>query len=509
LRLTDRTNATKFNKVKKTILFLLLSVSLLAVSFPSKGDNTVKTGNDTSNTCSDDPILAMLDSMCTLEFFKSSSFTTDTGLLNVYNFPPDSVPVYDDFIYEYRLGKLDALSPFNLDYNQAVKNYINAYTVQKREKVAQLLGLAQHYFPLMEETLDRYDLPLELKYLAIIESALNPVAKSKSGAMGLWQFIYGTGKMYNLKINSYVDERCDPYLSTVAACEYLKSLYGMFGDWQLVLAAYNGGPGTLNKAIRRSGGKKTYWELRPYLPAETQGYVPAFIAATYMMNYASEHNIYPLSPRIFHYQVDTLHVKNRLSFESLAKVLDITVEDLEYLNPSYRRHLIPATGTFNTLVLPKQKVGLFLANETDLYLMNKEVSAPEVAVQKISTTGEQKKHTIKSGETLSSIAAKYRCSVSDLKDWNNIRGNMIHPGDKLIVFTASSTKTKQAPPEKSNTETAKTNTSQGDKYHTIQKGDTLWGIANQNGITIAELKRLNNFSSDNPTLKIGVKIKVG
>ncbi len=496
--------------MKNTISLFLFSAILLAGSFQSKADNTVKTGNDTSNVCSDDPILSMLDSMCTVEFFKTSSFTTDTGVLNVYNFRSDSIPVYDDFIYEYRLGKLDALSPFDLDYNQSVKDYIDAYAVRKRQKVGQLLGLAQHYFPLFEETLDKYDLPLELKYLAIIESALNPVAKSKSGAMGLWQFIYGTGKMYNLKINSYVDERCDPYLSTVAACEYLKSLYGMFGDWQLVLAAYNGGPGTLNKAMRRSG-KKTYWELRPYLPVETQGYVPAFIAATYVMNYASEHNIYPVAPRIFHYQVDTLHVKNKLTFASLSKVLDISVEDLEYLNPSYRKQLIPATSTFNSLVLPKQKVGLFLANETDLYNMNQEVAAPAVAaVEKISTTGEQKKHTIKSGETLSSIASKYRCSVSDIKDWNNLRGNTIHPGDKLVVFTAVTAKAKPAPAEKSSTVTpAKVSSDGGSKYHTIQKGDTLWGIANENGITISELKRLNNISSDKHPLKIGEKIKVG
>ncbi len=461
--------------------------------------------------CSDDPILAMLDSMCTLEFFKSSSFTTDTTLLNVYKFPKDSVPVYDDFIYEHRLHKLDVLSPFALDYNQAVKDYIHAYTVQKREKVAQLLGLAQHYFPLFEETLDRYDLPLELKHLAIIESALNPVARSKSGAMGLWQFIYGTGKMYNLKINSYVDERCDPYLSTVAACEYLKSLYGMFGDWQLVLAAYNGGPGTLNKAMRRSG-KKTYWELRPYLPLETRGYVPAFIAATYVMNYASEHNIYPLAPRIFHYSVDTLHVKNRLSFSSLSKVLDISLEDLEYLNPSYRRHLIPATPTFNTLVLPKQKVGLFLANETDLYNMNHEVSAPELAVQKITTVSQEKRHTVKSGETLSNIAAKYHCSVSDIKDWNNLRGTTIHPGDKLLVYTAapakSITKTAESKTAAATESKPKSSSTQG-KYHIVEKGDTLWKIAIDNGITLPELKRLNNISSDNHPLKIGEKIKIG
>jgi membrane-bound lytic murein transglycosylase D len=499
--------------VKNKFIILLFSGILLAGSVGAQIKNTIVSVNYNGDVCSDDPIIAMLDSLCTLEFFKSSSFTTDTGLLNVYNFPSDSVPVYDDFIYEYRLGKLDALSPFDLDYNASVKSYIHAYTVQKRNKVGQLLGLAQHYFPLFEETLDKYDLPLELKHLAIIESALNPVAKSKSGAMGLWQFVYGTGKMFNLKINSYVDERCDPYLSTVAACEYLQYLYKMFGDWQLVLAAYNGGPGTLNKAMRRSG-KKTYWELRPYLPLETQGYVPAFIAATYVMNYASEHNIYPQSPRIFHYQVDTLHVKNKLTFASISKVLDITVEDLEYLNPSYRKQFIPATEEFNTLVLPKQKVGLFMANETDLYSMNQEVSAPAIAaVEKISTPGEQKKHTIRSGETLSSIASKYRCSVNDLKDWNKLRGNTIHPGDKLIVYTAAATKpkTQAVAEEKTKTVTAEKakETSDENKFHTIQKGDTLWKIANENGITISELKRLNNISNDNHPLKIGAKIKVG
>lgn len=501
------------NKVKKIISFILLSAFLLAGSTSTQADNKIVIGDDTLGICSDDPILAMLDSLCTLEFFKSSSFTTDTSLLNVYNFPPDSVPVYDDFIYEYRLGKLDALSPFDLDYNEPVKNYIHAYTVQKRAKVAQLLGLAQHYFPIFEEMLDRYELPLELKYLAIIESALNPVARSRSGATGLWQFIYSTGKIYNLNVNSYVDERSDPYLATEAACKYLKALYGMFGDWQLVLAAYNGGPGTLNKAIRRSGGKKTYWELRPYLPQETQGYVPAFIAATYTMNYASEHNIYPLSPRIFSYQLDTIHVKNKITFETLSTVLGITMEDLEYLNPSYRKHVIPGTKDYNTLVLPKSKLGVFLANENDIYRINTVVQTPALeAVHKISTPGEEKKHTVRSGETLSSISAKYHCSISDLKDWNNLRTTVIHPGDRLTVYTAATEPAKasaeqETKAEQKNTEQAGKNTAA--KYHIVQKGDTLWRIATDNGTTISELKRLNNISSDNHPLKIGEKIKVG
>ncbi|MGL5892797.1 MAG: lytic transglycosylase domain-containing protein, partial [Bacteroidia bacterium] len=225
----------------------------------------------------DDRVAAMLDSLARNAYLNRLPKQPQRHN-NKFNYAPDSVPRPDAVVMEARLGKLNTQSPFDLVYNNDVQAYINLYALRKRGSVEKMLALSQLYYPMFEQQLDRYNLPLELKHLAVIESALNPSATSKAGARGLWQFMYTTGKMYGLEVTSYVDERCDPYKSTVAACEYLKALYGMFGDWQMVLAAYNSGPGTVNRAIRRAGGgKKTYWEIRPFLPVETQGYVPAFI----------------------------------------------------------------------------------------------------------------------------------------------------------------------------------------------------------------------------------------
>ena len=304
----------------------------------------------------DDPIAAALDSLDKLNLFEKGYAHINYPKNPKYNFPKDSVPRYDDMVYESRLAKIDAASPFDLQYNSVVKGYIEMYTLRKRELVSRMMALSQFYFPMFEEQLDKYNLPLELKYLAICESALNPMAKSRAGAMGLWQFMYPTGKIYGLKVSSYVDDRCDPYKSTIAACEYFKYLYGLFGDWQMVLAAYNGGPGTVNRAIRRSGGKKTYWEIRPFLPKETQGYVPAFIAVNYVMSYTSEHNMYSAIPKKTFLTVDTVHVKKQISFTQISAILDIPVEELEYLNPSYRKDVIPVLPEETScLTLPANK----------------------------------------------------------------------------------------------------------------------------------------------------------
>lgn len=447
----------------------------------------------------DDPILEALDNMITLEHFKKSAFTTDTSILNVYNFPSDSVPVYEDAIYAYRLKELDNKTPFSMVYNQPVRNYIDAYAVRNREKVSRLLGLGEMYFPMMEEILDRYDMPLELKYLAIVESALNPKARSRSGAVGLWQFLYRTGKLYNLNVTSYVDERNDPYLETIAACEYMKYLYNMFGSWELALAAYNGGPGTLNKAIRRSGGKMDYWALRPYLPRETRGYVPAFIAVNYVMNYASEHNIYPTSPLALGYELDTVHVKEKVTFANLARTLDMSAEDIETLNPRYKKQLIPKNPKHMPLVLPREKVGFFITNEAAIYELDNPVLAAGQETAEAVTTEVRHIHRVSRGENLSIIANRYRCTVSELKDWNGIRGTLINEGQRLVVYV-----NERHVPKDSNT----AKSSGGSNYHTIQPGDTLWDIAKRNNITVDDLLRLNNMSKNEP-LKVGARIKIG
>jgi membrane-bound lytic murein transglycosylase D len=462
----------------------------------------------------DDPIAAALDSLYKLNLFEKGYGKINYPKNSKYQFSADSVPRYDEMIYESRLTKLDEASPFDLQYNSIVKGYIDMYTLRKRELVSRMMALSQFYFPMFEEQLDKFNLPLELKYLAICESALNPLAKSRSGAMGLWQFMYPTGKMYGLKVSSYVDERCDPYKSTVAACEYFQYLYSLFGDWQMVLAAYNGGPGTVNKAIRRSGGKKTYWEIRPFLPRETQGYVPAFIAVNYVMNYTSEHNLYSAIPKKTFLQVDSVSVKKQISFEQISAILDIPIDELRYLNPSYKKQIIPVSPDEpNSLTLPENKIGAFVSNENKIYnYFNDSLSSKNILAMQETV----KIHTVKSGEHLSVIAKKYNCSVADIKTWNGIKTNSVKPGKKLTIYLY-----KKIPAEKQATVAKGSETqvltlaehpdktaSSGFKYHTVQKGDSLYKIAQKYKTTVEEIKRLNNFGA-NYTLLPGKKIKVG
>jgi len=453
----------------------------------------------------DDPVLAMLDSLEAALFFESSSFITDTQLLNVLKLGRDSIPVFTDKQYRDRLAKLDVNTPFRLVYNDAVRKYIDAYTGRHREKVSYMLGLAELYFPLFEETLDRYNLPLEFKYLAIVESALNPKARSKSGAMGLWQFMYRTGKIYDLNTTSYVDDRSDPYKATEAACQYFQYLYAMFGNWELVLAAYNGGPGTLNKAIRRSGGKRDFWELRPYLPVETQGYVPAFIAVNYVMKHAALHNIYPVKPDFFSYELDTVVVHRRMNLEQVSQALRIPYEQLSFLNPTLRTNIVPATEQGMAITLPKNKVGVFMANAATFY----DVAQPVASVAYASASSvatpaptDRQTHKVRKGETLSSIASRYRCGVNDICTWNSIKGHVIQEGQTLVLYTDPATAAANARAVQQDSSGG------GTSYHVVQQGDTLWDIAKRNGLTVQELKELNGLGNQNE-LKIGQKLKVG
>jgi membrane-bound lytic murein transglycosylase D len=466
----------------------------------------------------DDPIAAALDSLYKLNLFEKGYGRIAYPKNPKYNFPHDSVPRYDDMVYESRLAKLDAASPFDLQYNPVVKGYIEMYTVRKRELVSRMMALSQFYFPMFEEQLDKYNLPLELKYLAICESALNPMAKSHSGAMGLWQFMYPTGKIYGLQVSSYVDERCDPYKSTAAACEYFQYLYSLFGDWQMVLAAYNGGPGTVNKAIRRSGGKKTYWEIRPFLPRETQGYVPAFIAVNYVMNYTSEHNLYSAIPKKTFLQVDTVAVKQQLTFSQISVALDIPEDELMYLNPSYKKGVIPyIPDEENLLTLPSAKMGLFVSNEESIYKANRDTLHSQDILAMQETV---KIHTVKKGEHLSNIARRYGCTVADLKSWNGITSSTVKPGKKLTIYIygkkpvekkgAAPASVKQADGKTSGITEGGDNTTVSGKfrYYTVQKGDSLFKIAQKNKTTVDEIKKLNNMGAKYSLLP-GKKIKIG
>jgi membrane-bound lytic murein transglycosylase D len=466
----------------------------------------------TPQTMEDDPIAAALDSLYKLNLFEKGYARINYPKNSKFHFAPDSVPRYDEVVYESRLAKLDEASPFDLQYNPVVKGYIQMYTLRRRELVSRMMALSQFYFPMFEEQLDKYNLPLELKYLAICESALNPLAKSRVGAMGLWQFMYPTGKMYGLKVTSYIDERCDPYKSTIAACEYFKYLYTLFHDWQMVLAAYNGGPGTVNKAIRRSGGKKTYWEIRPYLPTETQGYVPAFIAVNYVMNYTAEHNLYSAIPKKTFLQVDTIHVKKQISLTQISAILNIPEDELTYLNPEYKKGIIPASAE-NTykLTLPENKIGAFVTNEKKIYNYYSTDSLNSKNVLALQET--VKIHTVKKGEQLSSIAKKYHCTVAEIKTWNGIKSNSVSAGKKLTIYVYSKALVSAKTPVTTAVKETIVSTENKDKeisynYYIIQKGDTLFKIAKKQGTTVEEIKRLNNYGT-NFNLIPGKKIKVG
>lgn len=470
---------------------------------------------DTVVMMPDDPILEALDNLVKLSYFEKSNFIVDTLKLNVYNFPADSIPWYDEKVFRERLAKLDAQTPFNLTYNEKVKAFINLYAVRKKELTSRILGLSYLYFPMFEEELDKNDLPLEFKYLAVVESALNPTVKSRAGAMGLWQFMYHTGKIYHLNVTSYIDDRKDPYKSTAAACGYFKFLYNIYGNWELVLAAYNCGPGNVNKAIRRSGGKKDYWDIYPYLPKETRGYVPAFIAVNYVMNYSAEHNLYPLQPKIISHEIDTVHVERQLSFDQLSSTLGISIEDLEYLNPCYKKQIIPCSDKPQTLCLPKEKVSLFLNNEQTVYSFVR--AQADSAANGLIAEEVRKVHIVKKGEDIGSVARKYDCTVADVKDWNGLRSARLRPGQKLTVFvlekpavksdTYEANQPKQQNPSAKHSNPVK---QEGQKYvyYTIQAGDTMWNIAKANGVSLDKLKELNSNINHNQ-LKPGTKIIIG
>src|SRR6201993_2996101 len=470
----------------------------------------------------DDPIAAMLDSMATNKIL-DKLYSKPSQQKNKFHYAPDSIPVCDEFVYENRLAKLDAVSPFDLQYNSTVKAYIELYTMRRRDQLSKLLGLSQLYYPMFEEILDKYNMPLELKHLAVIESALNPTARSRAGAVGLWQFMYPTAKMYNLNINPYIDERADPYKATIAAAEYMQFLYSMFNDWQMVLAAYNAGPGTINRVIRRSGGKKTYWEIRPYLPIETQAYVPAFIAANYVMNYYPEHNIYPDVPRKTYFELDTVVIKEPLSFQQLAGVLDVTTEEIQYFNPIYKKQVIPAGG--NVLTMPKSVIGKFVTNEEEIYAMLRKQSEEQKMLVQTQVKEIQIYHTVKSGERLSTIAHKYGVTIGDITTWNLVGKKGLRPGRKLVIYKAEKPIAPKDTAKKIEPNLADKN-AQGDKklvaettttnaettgvkeeIYIVKPGDYFYKIAREHNISVDDLLQMNGLTRKS-AISAGQKLKL-
>ena len=346
-----------------------------------------------------------------------------------------SNPTVSDSVYMDRLKRLPAL--IEMPYNEIVREFIEMYATRLRQKVAFMVSAYNLYMPIFEEALDLYDLPLELKYLPVIESALNPLASSPQGAVGLWQFMLPTGKVYGLKTTSLVDERRDPVKSTRAAARYLKDLYDIYHDWNLVIAAYNCGPGLINKAIRRAGGEKDFWALYNYLPATTRGYVPAFIAANYIMNYYCEHNISPMDMNMPE-STDTLHISRPLSLQQVAAVCNIHIEQLRALNPEFKKDIIPGNEGTYALRLPTPSVSTFIDREDSIYSYKADTyigrrTTVSVKDNTRNTSGKATYHKIRNGETLGSIAAKYGVSVAQLRRLNGIKGNSIRAGRSLRI----------------------------------------------------------------------------
>lgn len=464
----------------------------------------------------DDPVAAMLDSLATKKVL-DKLYSKPAPQKSKYHYAPDSIPVCEEYVYESRLAKLDAISPFDLQYNASVKAYIELYTMRRRSMLSRILGLSQLYYPMFEEVLDKYNLPLELKHLAVIESALNPTARSRAGATGLWQFMYPTARLYNLNINSYIDERSDPYKATIAAAEYLQFLYSMFNDWQMVLAAYNAGPGTINRAIRRSGGKKTYWEIRPYLPLETQGYVPAFIGATYAMSYYAEHNVYPAQPLKTYFELDTVVIKEPLTFTQLAPVLEISVEEIQYFNPIYKKQVIPSGG--HVLTLPKATLGKFINNEEEIYASLRKQAQEQRLITATDMKEVQVSHLVRKGETLKSVAKKYGVTVTDLKTWNLVGKKGLRPGRRLVIYKAEKTpqlaaarkpvneKAADVKKPKENKQLAANHGPAKPKVYKVRKGDTLSRISVKFGIPMNDLLQINGLKKSS-TLQIGQVLKL-
>lgn len=397
--------------------------------------------------------MACIDSLWMKELANMDLFSDMQKDIESIN--PDEEVAYDlsTEVLKKRLAEMDAKSPFNIEYSKGLENIIKSYLKNRPKSYERLMAISEYYFPMFEEHLAKYNVPIEIKYLAVIESALNPRAKSRVGATGLWQFMYPTGKQYNLEVNSYVDERSDPLKATEAACQYLSSLYNIFGDWDLVLASYNAGPGNVTKAIRRSGSYKNYWNIRRNLPTETQGYVPAFLATMYVYEYAKEHGIKPKKAPLTYFETDTIMVKRKMSFKQIASILDVPVEQLQFLNPIYKLDVIPYVEKEpHYLRLPKNKLGLFLSNEKAIYayidheedLREKPFFSgdkPETALASNDSGASYKKkssvttksYVVKRGDNLGAIADKFNVSLADLRKWNKIKGNKINAGQKLKI----------------------------------------------------------------------------
>lgn len=425
---------------------------------------------------------------------------------------------FPDSVYASRLASLPRIIP--MPYNNVVRDCIDLYTERRRNLVRYMLGMADYYFPIIEEVLDKHGLPIELKYLAVVESALNPVALSRVGACGLWQFMLPTGKQYGLTINSLVDDRRDPVKATEAACAYFKDMYAIYKDWSLVMASYNCGPGNVNKAIKRSGGKTNFWDIFPYLPKETRSYVPLFIAANYVMNYYCDHNLCPLETNL-PLATDTIHVNKMLHLQQVSEVLQVDLEQLRALNPQYKQDIVPGNTGDAVLKLPASDTYAFVDKEDSIYQYRVEEFLPSylVTISGGSTSGvatrEQVTHIVLKNENIYTIANRYGVTPQEIKKWNRLSSNRLARGKRLKLYVDNGgvyLSAKNAQKEKAASASPAQKAEKKDGYiaHKVRSGESLYSIASKYpGVSAQTLKQANNLSDSKIIPGQVLKIPVG
>ena len=447
--------------------------------------------------------LALIVGLSTISSAKEASPGDTVGLFNpAYSY--DYIPDASYELIEDRLSCINTAMP--LTFNERVQSFVDYFAVRNRDYTREVIRRKERYFPIFEKYLKKYDIPDELKYLSIVESALRPEARSRVGAEGLWQFMPSTGRMYGLNQSWYVDERRDPEKATEAACKYLKQLYNMFDNWELALAAYNTGPGNVRKAIRRSGYRKNFWEIYNYLPRETRSYVPQFVAVLYTIEYASEHNLFADSPA-HAWDTDTVLISQFVSLKALANQLNLCEDELTLLNPELKRSAVPEETKAYPLIIPADKSDFLAANRSAIL-----DSSGTAAIQKSflaevqktsgSTYGRNKTtYRVRNGDVLGVIAQRHRVGVSDLRRWNNIRGSRIYVGQKLTIWTKGSG-------PKLATTTSTSRAIPASKTHLVRPGDSLWEISRRyEGVSVAKIKQWNNLRSN--SIKPGQKLIIG
>ena len=383
-----------------------------------------------------------------------------------------------------RVDSLNSISTINFEYNSFVKLYMDSYLIKDQKLISKMLAISKHYFPIFEQKLDKYNLPLELKYLSIVESSLNTRAKSPSGALGLWQFMYPTAKEYGLRVNSYIDERLDPFKSTEAACKYFIKLYDLFGDWNLVLAAYNGGPGYIQRKMI-STGHDNYWDLRPHLRTETRNYVPKFIAITYLMEFHKNYKFQIDTLDITLLNSDTIQIDYQINYKILSKLTCLSEEDISYYNPSFKNNIVPKGST---IVLPKSNIDDYYLNYQEYKVFTQAVDDKEILLDETLIN-----YSVVAGDYLGKIASNYNLKIYQIQNWNNLKSTKLNIGDNLFLYVSDDHLKKI------------NNVKPSNKSYTVQKGDTLWDIAKMYaGVSVSRIKKLNKLKSNN--LKPGSKL---